>query len=65
MPMYEYRCQDCGERFEQFRWLSEADARTQCPACRSERVEREYSTFASTGGAEGTADAGCKPGPIG
>lgn len=62
MPMYEYHCQECGHRFERFRWLCEADDKIQCPACHSERVEREFSTFASTPSPSGS---GCKPGPIG
>ena len=54
MPMYEYRCKKCGERFEMLRRMSDADKDLVCPKCESEEVERMVSTFASTGG-------GCGP----
>ncbi len=47
MPLYEYRCTDCGARFEQLRRMSEADRDLTCPKCRSAKVKRELSTFAS------------------
>jgi putative FmdB family regulatory protein len=47
MPMYEYRCEECGEVFEQLRPMAYADQGVVCPACESERVERLLSTFVS------------------
>ncbi len=47
MPLYEYRCTECGARFEQLRRMSEADRDLTCPKCNSEKVKRELSTFAS------------------
>lgn len=32
MPLYEYRCRDCGHQFEIQQLLSD-DALTECPAC--------------------------------
>ena len=58
MPVYEYVCRACGRAFERYvqRW-SDAVA---CPACASERVEKQLSTFAMAGGASsgGSALAG-------
>ncbi|MGE5489519.1 MAG: FmdB family zinc ribbon protein [bacterium] len=47
MPLYEYHCAECGARFEQLRRMSEADNPLVCPKCKSERVSRQLSTFAS------------------
>jgi putative FmdB family regulatory protein len=52
MPLYEYRCESCGKRFEEL-VLSSRD-RVPCPDCGSDEVEREFSLFAS-------AASGCSP----
>lgn len=49
MPMYEYRCDECGERFEMLRRMSDSDRDLICPKCQSARVERQLSTFAAGG----------------
>jgi putative FmdB family regulatory protein len=59
MPMYEYRCQKCGEKFERLRSMRDADAETECPACKSKEVKRQLSTFAS--GSSSSSGAGCTP----
>lgn len=47
MPMYEYRCEGCGQVFEQLRPMADADRGVVCPACESEQIERLLSTFAA------------------
>jgi putative FmdB family regulatory protein len=60
MPIYEYRCAACGERFD--RLTSQADrAQVRCPRCEGRRVERLLSTFA-VGKSQSVAPA---PGPCG
>ncbi len=49
MPLYEYRCKNCGESFEKLRRMSEADQGIDCPHCQSEEVERLLSSFATGG----------------
>ena len=49
MPLYEYRCQKCGKRFEMLRRMADADRDLECPECRSEEVERLLSTFSTAG----------------
>ena len=44
MPIYEYRCSACGERYEEFLSLSTKPA-PPCPACGSKDVERLLSTI--------------------
>ena len=49
MPIYEYRCQTCGKRFEMLRSMRDADRDLQCPECRSAEIERLLSTFSAGG----------------
>ncbi len=53
MPLYEYRCEQCGRIFEKLRRMRDAEAETECPYCASEDVERMLSTFATGGCAAG------------
>ncbi len=52
MPLYEYRCGNCGRTFEKIRRIADADRAMQCPHCESEATERLLSSFA-TGGCGG------------
>ena len=41
MPVYEYRCEACGERFEQLvRSIRQEPQEVHCPACRGTEVRR-------------------------
>ncbi|HLH17651.1 MAG TPA: zinc ribbon domain-containing protein [Bryobacteraceae bacterium] len=47
MPIYEYQCQDCGNRFEKLvRRTAEADA-LECPSCGQKHLKQELSVFAA------------------
>jgi putative FmdB family regulatory protein len=59
MPIYTYRCQQCGEEFDKLRPLSERDAPVDCPDCGSPDVERAVAQFGI--GAGGACSVG--PGP--
>jgi putative FmdB family regulatory protein len=50
MPLYEYECKACGEKFEKRVSFSQADETQECPACRSAQTRKRVSTFASLGG---------------
>ena len=39
MPIYEYRCEACGERYEEYLSTSDKPAPA-CPSCKSPKVER-------------------------
>lgn len=43
MPIYEYKCQACGHRFEQ---LILHSSTPECPSCQSRELERLISMFA-------------------
>jgi putative FmdB family regulatory protein len=60
MPMYEFKCVDCGAEFEELASLSEVKAgEVPCPDCDSKQVERQMSTFASGGDAPAGGGGGC------
>lgn len=50
MPIFEFKCNDCGHKFEELVANSETGAK--CPSCGSENTGKLMSTFASsvTGG---------------
>lgn len=58
MPLYEYRCRECGERFEVLQRLGQGGEELSCPRCGEARPERVLSTFASTTGGREVAPSG-------
>ena len=48
MPLYEYACAECGHRFEILRRIGEGSDDLTCPRCDAERLEKQFSTFASS-----------------
>lgn len=44
MPLYEYRCLECGHQFELL--ILKASPAVACASCSSATVERMFSTFA-------------------
>lgn len=49
MPLYEYRCADCGSQFEKMVPLAKAGRIPECPKCNSAKTRKKPSTFASLG----------------
>lgn len=49
MPLFEYKCRACGEKFEKLVWDRE-NADIRCPKCGSQQAERQLSSFATQGG---------------
>jgi putative FmdB family regulatory protein len=45
MPIYEYVCAECDNKFEQLRPLSQSDKPAECPRCHKP-ARRKMSTFA-------------------
>lgn len=43
MPIYEYKCCSCGERFDKLVRSSSAQQVVSCPSCGSEEVEKTVS----------------------
>jgi putative FmdB family regulatory protein len=62
MPIYEYRCEICGEKFEKFVRSSSAQMELKCPSCGSEQVEKAFSVFgtmSSSGRGTSASSAAC------
>ncbi len=47
MPIYEYRCEDCGTKFEKLVRRSSDVGDIECPSCRQKHLSQELSTFAA------------------
>ncbi len=47
MPLYEYRCEGCGEQFEQVQNVNARAEDTVCPHCQARKATRLLSAFAS------------------
>jgi putative FmdB family regulatory protein len=45
MPIYEFRCEECGTAFEEL--VKSGGSATACPGCGSERVKRVFSAQAA------------------
>ena len=58
MPIFEYRCQVCGQLFEELIYRTEEERDLRCPSCGSTQVAKQSSTFAAgrfSGGNSGTS----------
>jgi putative FmdB family regulatory protein len=46
MPVYEYRCQKCGRKFERIEHIKEHGSKPEhCPKCKSTEVTQILGTF--------------------
>jgi len=54
MPIYEYRCEECGKTFEVLTKVSNKDDEKECPDCGSNKVKRVFSVF-GVGGSDGNS----------
>lgn len=48
MPIYEYRCQDCGEKFEKLVRSSTDQTELTCPNCGGKQAEKLMSLFGTS-----------------
>ena len=55
MPIYEYRCEGCGEEYEERRSFSAMDEARACPLCGADSTERKVSMSFAVVGAGGAA----------
>ena len=65
MPLYEYRCNVCGEPFEKMLSFSEANQLPVCPKCASPNTQKKLSKVvsfgASSSGSTSSASSSCSP----
>ncbi|MEW8957666.1 MAG: zinc ribbon domain-containing protein [Moorella sp. (in: firmicutes)] len=52
MPTYDFRCQECGERFTVKMSWQEKDKAT-CPACGSSKLQQLFTGITILGGSSG------------
>jgi putative FmdB family regulatory protein len=64
MPIFEYRCDDCGSKFEKLVLRSSDSADLMCPSCGRKHLTQELSVFAAHGSsrAEPAPRASCPSG---
>jgi putative FmdB family regulatory protein len=55
VPIFEYRCRDCGKSFE---FLQRGKDTPQCPACGSENLKKLLSSFNSKVQGDGNGRGG-------
>ena len=46
MPIFEYKCEKCGEAFEKL--VSKVDEKVVCEKCGSKKVEKQLSSFSAS-----------------
>lgn len=63
MPLYEYRCESCGHRFEVLQRMGEGADGLTCPRCGAGEPAKQLSTFAAAGGDGIGAGGGCAAPP--
>jgi putative FmdB family regulatory protein len=64
MPLYEYRCEDCGHEFEDWKSISRRDE-AECPTCKSAKVKRLVRAIGLIGGSRSSAAPVCTPARVG
>lgn len=57
MPIYEFRCRECGTVFEAIRPVGDEGDGLRCPACGSSGHDKQFSVFAAS--SPGRAAEGC------
>jgi len=56
MPIFEYRCEDCGNQFEA---ILIGEQKPECPKCHAHNLQKELSTFAVSTKSNTSSGGGC------
>ncbi|HDH05548.1 MAG TPA: zinc ribbon domain-containing protein [Nitrospirae bacterium] len=57
MPIYEYICLKCNEKFALLQSMCSADNNTECPKCSSREVKKAISSFSCATGSKDSASS--------
>lgn len=59
MPLFNYKCLDCENSFEEF--IRNSDEKVSCPKCKSERVQKKLPNRVgpSSASASGSSGSSC------
>lgn len=60
MPLFEYKCDDCGKQFEEL--VSSSQTAVTCPHCGSTKTSKQLSVFAAGSGGSSTGSSCSSPG---
>ena len=52
MPIYEYLCESCGDKFEKLVRRTEEVLESGCPSCGKMHLKQEFSTFSARAGSQ-------------
>ena len=63
MPIYEYKCEKCGHKFDVFQRIGEDGSNLECPICGEPKPDKLFSAFASAGADTTGAISGSSCGP--
>lgn len=61
MPIYEYKCVKCGNKFELLQKMSERNKNITCPKCGAQKTEKLFSSFSVTSNKGSSCDTGSCP----
>ena len=60
MPIYEFKCQKCGNVFELLFRSSQEKLEVSCPVCKSKKTDKLMSVFGGKGGKDSnTSSSSC------
>lgn len=67
MPIFEYKCNDCGKKFDILHKSSTNLEEVICPECQSKNSQKLLSTFSASMGSSSSFDSGssCSDGSCG
>ena len=65
MPIFEYKCKGCGEKFDYLHKSSSNIESVNCPACGSEDNKKLLSSFSASIGGSSSYSGGCADGSCG
>ncbi|MGD9380801.1 MAG: zinc ribbon domain-containing protein [candidate division WOR-3 bacterium] len=58
MPTYEFKCNKCGNEFEEFTSIS-GKSRVKCPKCKSRSISQVFTSVQIKGGKGGSSCSTC------
>lgn len=63
MPIFKFKCEDCGNEFEKL--LKGSDKKIKCEKCGSEKTEKQLSTFSAKVNDNSSCSTCCPTGSCG
>lgn len=62
MPIYEYRCLQCNNKFDKLVRMGTEDVEIECPVCHGKKARKIVSLFGAKGGdTQATSVTSCAP----